>query len=74
MFMLSFVLAFYLYDPAKYQSSKTDIKIFKIIDWLYFLFMTLEEFLILLQNCNIEAKMPPHFMDFYRKIRLSISD
>ena len=34
--------------------------------------MTLEEFLILLQNCNIEAKMPSHSMDFYRKIHLSI--
>lgn len=35
--------------------------------------MSLEEFLILLQNCNIEAKMPSYFMDFYRKIHLSIS-
>lgn len=28
MFMLSFVLAFYLYDPAKHQSSKTGLKKF----------------------------------------------
>ena len=34
----------------------------------------MEDFLIFLQNSNIAVKMLSHFMDFYCKKHLSISD